>query len=80
MGRINWGTVIVGGLLGGLIINAVEFLVNNVLLQKQWATAMAALGRPDAGGDRTSAKAAFKGYGRPGARRPDDEAGWPRVH
>jgi hypothetical protein len=59
-------------LLGGLIINAVEFLVNNVLLQKQWATAMATLGRPDAGGDRTSAKAAFKGYERPGARRPDD--------
>ena len=41
MGRINWGRVILGGLLAGLIINAVEFLVNSVLLQKQWATAMA---------------------------------------
>jgi len=45
MGHVNWKRVIFGGLLCGLVINAFEFLLNDVLLQNQWADAMRALGR-----------------------------------
>jgi hypothetical protein len=44
---INWQRVILGGLLAGLIINAVEFVLNGVILQKDWAEAMKAIGRPE---------------------------------
>jgi len=44
---INWQRVILGGLLAGLIINAVEFVLNGVILQKDWAAAMKAMGRPE---------------------------------
>ena len=44
---INWQRVILGGLLAGLIINAVEFALNGVILQKDWAAAMKAMGRPE---------------------------------
>lgn len=45
MGHINWKRVIFGGLLCGLVINAFEFLLNDVLLQSQWTDAWGALGR-----------------------------------
>lgn len=45
MGRINWGRVILGGLLAGVIINAVEFCVNGLVLGRDWEAAMKALGR-----------------------------------
>lgn len=44
---INWQRVILGGLLAGLIINAVEFVLNGVILQKDWAATMKAMGRPE---------------------------------
>jgi MFS family permease len=44
MGHINWKRVIYGGLLCGLVINAFEFLLNDVLLQNQWADAWRTLG------------------------------------
>jgi hypothetical protein len=47
MAQINWMRVVLGGLLAGVVIDAFEFVLNNVLLQKQWADAMRALGRPE---------------------------------
>jgi hypothetical protein len=30
MSKVNWGRVIGGGLLAGLVVNAVEFVVNGL--------------------------------------------------
>jgi hypothetical protein len=45
MGKINWSRVLLGGLLAGVIINAVEFFTNGVVLGRDWDAAMKALGR-----------------------------------
>ena len=45
MSKINWGRVIGGGLLAGLVINVVEYLVNGLWLAADWAAAMKALGK-----------------------------------
>jgi hypothetical protein len=45
MGKINWGRVILGGLVAGVIINIFESVLNGVILTKDWQAAMAALGR-----------------------------------
>lgn len=45
MGKINWARVLLGGLLAGVIINAVEFFMNGVVLGRDWEAAMKALGR-----------------------------------
>lgn len=45
MGKINTGRVILGGLFAGLIINAGEFLLNGVLVRKEWEDAMRAIGK-----------------------------------
>src|SRR5713226_3317696 len=44
MAKINWGRVLLGGLVAGLIINAAEYLVNGVILQAKWADAMKGIG------------------------------------
>ncbi len=44
MGKINWGRVILGGLLAGLVINIFEYVVNGVVLAADWEAAMKALG------------------------------------
>jgi hypothetical protein len=46
MAKINWGRVLLGGLVAGLIINAAEYLVNGVILQARWAEAMKGIGKP----------------------------------
>src|SRR5712692_1656927 len=46
MGKINWTRVILGGLVAGLIINLFEFVLNALLLEKDWANTMTALGKP----------------------------------
>ncbi|HKI86138.1 MAG TPA: hypothetical protein VKA53_05290 [Thermoanaerobaculia bacterium] len=43
MGRINWGRVILGGLLAGVIINIGENLCGGLILKKRWDAAMSAL-------------------------------------
>lgn len=48
MGKINWGRVILGGLLAGIVINLVEFVVHGKMLMAEWNSALAALGRPGA--------------------------------
>ena len=50
MGGINLGRVVVGGLLAGLVINASEYVLNEVVLGEQIATAMQRLNLPPIGG------------------------------
>lgn len=45
MGKINWGRVFLGGIVAGLIINIFEYVLNGVILTRDWQAAMAALGR-----------------------------------
>ena len=45
MGRINWSRVILGGLLAGVVLNVVDWLLYGVLLAKDYAAAMQALGK-----------------------------------
>lgn len=45
MGRINWGRVILGGLVAGIVLNIGEWLLNGVILADRWEAAMAELGR-----------------------------------
>jgi hypothetical protein len=40
MGAINTGKVVTGGLLGGLVMNVIDYVSNNYLLMDDW-TAMA---------------------------------------
>lgn len=46
MGKINWGKVVLGGLVAGLIIDVVEGILEGVILGPEWRQAMQALGRP----------------------------------
>ena len=49
MEKINWGRVILGGLVAGVVINAVEFFVHGVILDQKWTAAFAALGKTPTG-------------------------------
>lgn len=48
MSPIQWTRVIIGGLLAGVVINVLEFLVNDLALGGAWSDAMRALNRPPA--------------------------------
>lgn len=50
MGKINWVRVILGGLLAGLIINIGEYVLNELLVKKDWEAAMEALNLQQMGG------------------------------
>jgi hypothetical protein len=50
MGKINWGRVIAGGLLAGVVLNVFDFVVHGVLLADQWSAASAALGKGEPSG------------------------------
>jgi hypothetical protein len=45
MGRINYGRVILGGLLAGLILNLGELLLNTQIVGEDWNEAMRAIGK-----------------------------------
>jgi hypothetical protein len=45
MGKINAGRVLLGGIVAGIIITVVEWLVNGVVLHQDWTDAMRALGK-----------------------------------
>src|SRR6266576_354686 len=47
MGKINWGRVLGGGLLAGVVLNAWDFVINGLWLKNDWNTAMHALGKGD---------------------------------
>ena len=46
MGKINWGRVIAGGIVAGIIINIFEYVTNGRVLAADWAAAMQNLGHP----------------------------------
>ena len=46
MGKINWGKVLLGGLVAGIIIDIVEGILQGVILGPEWRQAMQALGHP----------------------------------
>ena len=52
MSSINWGRVVLGALLAGIVINVVEFILNGVVLAKDWSAAMTALGIPPVAGSQ----------------------------
>ena len=45
MDKINWQRVILGGLLAGVIINVVEWVVNGLIFAGDWASVMKDLNR-----------------------------------
>jgi len=49
MGQINYGRVILGGLVAGVVINIIEGVMNGVVLASRWADQMISLNRPAAG-------------------------------
>src|SRR2546427_7320571 len=51
MGKINWGRVVLGGLLAGLVLNIVDFLTYGVWLKPDMAAAMTGLGKSPAAMD-----------------------------
>jgi hypothetical protein len=46
MGNINWGRMIVGGVVAAIILFIVDYVLNGVVLVQQWNDAMTALGKP----------------------------------
>ena len=58
MGKINYGRVILGGIVGGIISGFLDWFLNGVLMGKLWKDAMKSLNRPNAtrfiGNPRTS--------------------------
>ena len=45
MGKINYGRVILGGIVAGIVINVLEYLLHEVLLKAQHVEEMKALGK-----------------------------------
>lgn len=50
MSRINYGRVLGGGLLAGLVMNIGEYVLHELILGDRWAAAMEALGLPEPAG------------------------------
>jgi hypothetical protein len=48
MGKVRWKSVILGGLLAGLVINVIAYLVDGVILQSNWADALKTVGHAPA--------------------------------
>ena len=46
MGKINWSRVVLGGLLAGVVLNVVDWLLYGVWLKQDFASAMQALNKP----------------------------------
>jgi hypothetical protein len=44
MGKINWGRVLLGGLVAGVVINIFEYVLNNFVIAADSRAAMKALG------------------------------------
>ena len=46
MKQVNVGRIILGGVVAALIINAIEWVINGVVLKADWEAAMQSLNRP----------------------------------
>jgi hypothetical protein len=55
MGKINYGRVVLGGLLAGVIISIGEYLLNEVVFAEQMAGVMTNLGLSAPGGEQIAA-------------------------
>src|SRR3989442_992582 len=51
MGKINWGRVVLGGLLAGVVLNIVDYVTYGVWLKADMAAAMTGLGKNPAAMD-----------------------------
>ena len=49
MGKIDFGRVIIGGIVAGIVINLFEFVLNGWYLAAQWTQIMASINRPPLG-------------------------------
>jgi hypothetical protein len=47
MGRINIGRVLLGGIVAGIVSDALGYLVDGVLLAERWSDGMLALGKSE---------------------------------
>ena len=47
--KLNWKRIILGGLIAGAIINAIEYYVHAILLREAWSAAFKALGKNPTG-------------------------------
>ena len=47
--KLNWKRIILGGLIAGAIINAIEYCVHAILLREAWSAAFNALGKNPTG-------------------------------
>lgn len=45
MGKIDLGRVVLGGLLAGVVLNLLEFVLNGLIVAEQWRAAMESLNR-----------------------------------
>ena len=45
MGKINWGRVIGGGVLAGVVLNVFDYVYYGVVMKNDMAAAMQALGK-----------------------------------
>ena len=50
MGKINMQKVLIGGLIAGVVLNVIDYLMFGMALQAQMNAAMQALGKPPIGG------------------------------
>jgi len=48
MGKINYGRVILGGIVGGIVAGTLDWLFNGFVLGQLWADTMKSLNRPNA--------------------------------
>jgi hypothetical protein len=48
MGKINYGRVVLGGVVGGLVAGFLDWFLNGVLMGQHWVNAMNSLNRPNA--------------------------------
>ena len=48
MGKINYGRVILGGIVGGIVTGLLAWFFNGVLLGQLWTDAMKSINRPNA--------------------------------
>lgn len=46
MGQINWNRVLLGGIVAGLIIDVIQWLLHGLVLGSEWRQVMQALGKP----------------------------------
>lgn len=48
MGKINWGRVILGGIVAGIVINLSEWVLNEFVMKQKWEAVMTGLGKTQA--------------------------------